>query len=115
MAFLYGGGQTADDDQGKQNIFGAEAAPGAGEASAGGAVLKTSGGGGAQRGTSQVTASSGGSSQPQTASTGGYNPKAAQSAYGRLSAQIRLPNTTLQGAQSSIQQGQQQLQDASNA
>lgn len=119
MAFLFNGYQATDDaaDQ-KQNIFSSGSAP-ATQTDGGNAsdvIEKTSAdGGNVSRGTSD--SSSGGTSAgaaPRVTSSGAYNPKAAQSAYGRIAQNLQLPTQSISKAQGAIQQGQQNLQEESN-
>src|SRR5688572_29795308 len=120
MAFLFNGYQTNDDtEQGKQNIFGGGA--GATQTDGGNVgndqVQKTSiDGGDVSRGTSGSSSGSakGGVTSSVSASSGGYNPKAVQSAYSRIGQSLQLPTQSLNKAQSDIQSGQQRLQDESN-
>jgi hypothetical protein len=123
MAFLFSGGQTTDDAQNqKQNIFGGgDATQNAGSPQMqGDVVAKTSTGasstgssGSVSRGTS-APASQNVSRGTMSAGSGGYNPKAAQSAYSQIASSLQLPTTSLSRAQGSIQEGQQRLQDEAN-
>jgi hypothetical protein len=123
MAFLFSGGQTTDDQQNqKQNIFG------------GGDSQQTPGGGGMQadvfnktsdsgtnvsqgsvsRGTSAGVQNTNVSRGTVSGGSGGYNPKAAQSAYSQIGQSLRLPTTSISKAQGSVQEGQQRLQEEAN-
>lgn len=120
MAFLFNGYSTNDaDETGKQNIFSTDQGGGSQSdgGTGGGQVEKTSiDGGSVPRGTSgsssgSATGGTGGAAAP---ATGGYNPKAIQSAYSRIGQSLQLPTQSIGKAQGQIQQGQQKLQEESN-
>lgn len=122
MAFLFSG-QTTDDGQNeKQNIFSQGSSTQTDGAGGGQTDVfnKTSdaGGGSVSRGTSTGVQSSAPSQNVSrgtlSGGSGGYNPKAAQSAYSQIGQQLRLPTTSISRAQGSVQEGQQRLQEESN-
>lgn len=123
MAFLFSG-QTTDDGQNeKQNIFsqGTSTQSESGTSSQTDVFNKTTADGGS---TGSMNSVSRGTSAPAQQSvsrgtsggggSGGYNPKAAQSAYSQIGQQLRLPTTSISRAQGSVQEGQQRLQEEAN-
>lgn len=122
MAFLFSG-QTTDDGQNeKQNIFsqGSSTQTDGAAGQQADVFNKTTADGGS---TGSMNSVSRGTSAPAQQSvsrgtsgggSGGYNPKAAQSAYSQIGQSLRLPTTSISRAQGSVQEGQQRLQEEAN-
>src|SRR5574338_384434 len=110
MAFLFSG-QTTDDGQNeKQNIFsqGASTQAESGSGAQNDVFNKTTGGGSStgsmssvSRGTPPAVSQQ---AKPVSGGSGGYNPKAAQSAYSQIGPSLRLPTTSISRAQGSVQE-----------